>query len=316
MRAVSGWADVVDSFMCASCHDRFDDDEMEKDTAPPSKRPRVCGSPHSLDALVAGGDLLVHNVRGAIVATDPSSLVFPGVGSSLWVAARVLADYCHHCVSLRPGSRVLELGAGCGAVGLSLAVAGHELTLTDESHLLPLLQFNAMRNSVNGRPASVAALRWGDAAHLSALIEGLRANEEDGDGEVSAWDLILASDVAYDDEQHANLLDSLAFLARQRRRVPRKRVAAQLLSGGGGVRLQLGVLGLAGTRVGGSNAHVGGGGPAALDDCDAGDDEASRHHSHHSIEAVTYVTCVTCVTLSTTRAIMRRVSRPLRLTQP
>ena len=148
---------------------------------------------------------------------------------------------------------MLELGAGCGAVGLSLAAEGHELTLTDQPHLLPLLHFNAMRNAANGRPASVAPLQWGNAGHLSALVAGLRAR--DFGESVSAWDLILASDVAYDEEQHANLLQSLAFLAHQRRPAANK-VAAQLHTGGQGVRLQLGVLGPAGCCAGGSPASL------------------------------------------------------------
>ena len=75
--------------MCCSCHDRLDG-ETDDAVVPPPKRPRVHRSPDSLHELLAEGDLLVHTVRGASVATDPSQLVIPGVGSSLWVAARGL----------------------------------------------------------------------------------------------------------------------------------------------------------------------------------------------------------------------------------
>lgn len=49
------------------------------------------------------------------------------------------------------GKRVVELGAGCGAVSaLCAALGASEVVATDEQDLLPLLTFNLERNRCQG----------------------------------------------------------------------------------------------------------------------------------------------------------------------
>ena len=46
-----------------------------------------------------------------------------GVGLVVWKAAPMLAEWliARHDMALRRGARVLELGAGCGVLGIALA---------------------------------------------------------------------------------------------------------------------------------------------------------------------------------------------------
>ena len=123
-------------------------------------------------------------------------------GLRLWEAAPVLIDYLQrHSERLIKGRRVLELGAGTGAVGISAAVLGAEhVVLTDadcsgsfaseigwqECSILTRLAESAELNDVAAR-TSVAELEWGNAAHLH--IHRQRHGK--------MFDLVIASDTLY-----------------------------------------------------------------------------------------------------------------------
>lgn len=91
---------------------------------------------------------------------------------------------------------MIEVGAGVGVVGLTAAALGAQVVLTDLAAVLPGLQQNIQGNQLGDR-ATAAALRWGDA------VEHLRP----------PFDLVLASDVAYDAKALPALLTTLAALA-------------------------------------------------------------------------------------------------------
>jgi predicted nicotinamide N-methyase len=77
-----------------------------------------------------------------------------------WEASFVLADDLVRC-PLKPGSEVLEIGAGMGLTGLFLAAHGHRVTITDfDEDVLALLSLNAGHNGLN--TVTVRRLDWLD----------------------------------------------------------------------------------------------------------------------------------------------------------
>jgi hypothetical protein len=70
-----------------------------------------------------------------------------GTGVTAWDGCLLLARYLEVCSSNVRGCRVLELGAGCGVVGITATALGAQSVLmTDLPYVLPLLQSNINRN--------------------------------------------------------------------------------------------------------------------------------------------------------------------------
>jgi predicted nicotinamide N-methyase len=82
-----------------------------------------------------------------LIQEDPDG----GVGGSVWEAATSLLKCVESQTQLFPadhfkGKRVLELGSGTGLGGLAVSLLGAEITLTDRSDVVDLLQLNADLN--------------------------------------------------------------------------------------------------------------------------------------------------------------------------
>ena len=104
--------------------------------------------------------------------------------------------------------RVLELGAGCGSLGIGLASLGVHCLLTDpglpvnyseteQGNTLSWLRANVDANrELLGERAAVAQLLWNDASHTEAV---LRQWPE-------PFDLVVGSDLLYDPDQYAKLV--------------------------------------------------------------------------------------------------------------
>ena len=109
------------------------------------------GPSHAPVRLLAFGSLEQY-WQGESLNSDGENLAAlceVSTGCALWPAARVMVDFLRAHPSLFAGRRVLELGSGSGAVGLSLRRMGAAtVELTDVAETLPLLRLNARRNGM------------------------------------------------------------------------------------------------------------------------------------------------------------------------
>lgn len=103
------------------------------------------------------------------------------------------------------GKRVLELGAGCGLVGLVFAAMGAQVLLTDLPNVLNLLEQNILLNkaAIAAGEGSVQCceLTWG-VTSVTSLPQGW-----------ATPDLVVAADVVYHRELFDPLLSILTLLA-------------------------------------------------------------------------------------------------------
>ena len=105
--------------------------------------------------------------------------------------------------------RILELGAGCGYLGMTLAsTQGHsdnpdEIILTDHAETTEWLRHNVNLNReiLQGR-VSVAVLEWGDESHMDAV-----------ESEFGKVDAIVGSDIIYDPKSQSALVKTLQRFA-------------------------------------------------------------------------------------------------------
>ena len=122
-------------------------------------------------------------------------------GGKIWDSGRVLASVLEEEYASRlSGMTVLELGSGTGIGGLTAALAGATVTLTDGSlGVLPLLEANVRVNGLSDQ-STVQRLRWGFRYRddLAALDQNL--------------DLVIGSDLLYSPDVFPDLLDTLEEL--------------------------------------------------------------------------------------------------------
>jgi hypothetical protein len=150
------------------------------------------------------------------VISDPSHVMFQGVGGSIWNASLVLSKYLSGLKdSLPQNPVVLELGSGCGLPSVYFARTRPDakVILTDVPHLLPLLKYN-IRDSPN---CEVLPLTWGSADHLEPLIH-------------RDLDLIIGSDIVFDPDYYDVLLSTMRTLRNGTATHPRKKPAKIVLA--------------------------------------------------------------------------------------
>lgn len=135
------------------------------------------------------GPLLPSLPSGAVLDLEQRRLEGDGnVGYRLWRSAGAMCRWMRRNEGAVRGARVLELGAGTGAVGIFAAALGaREVVLTDgEAGLLPLLASNARRNRPllsHGTEVTAGRWRFGDDPPACARA--------------GAFDLVLGTDITY-----------------------------------------------------------------------------------------------------------------------
>ena len=145
--------------------------------------------------------LLIHFLACAAYA--------PNLGNSMWGASFELVKFIKQrtCFS---GS-VVEIGAGCGAVGLVMWSRGAAVTITDLEHTVPFMQMNIDRNAQPAASKGRAKLQQISALPLdwtvSADAEAVRAANGG-----QPFDLVIGAEVSYDDDLYAALIDTLLIL--------------------------------------------------------------------------------------------------------
>ncbi|GJP49799.1 hypothetical protein CLOM_g8967 [Closterium sp. NIES-68] len=170
-----------------------------------------------------------------------------GFASTVWDSSIVAGKYFERHAHLVRSKTCIELGAGCGLLGISLAVLGaRAVVLTDMPGNLPLLHRNVHANDLH-HTVHVKALTWGSAQDACALptpaaaaaaepptlaqappttpsTEPPRGNPSTkqphsraaavpcASGGPPTFDLVVATDVVYDHGAIAPLVDTLAML--------------------------------------------------------------------------------------------------------
>eukprot|EP00277_Geminigera_cryophila_P033424 CAMPEP_0173131086 /NCGR_PEP_ID=MMETSP1102-20130122/60429_1 /TAXON_ID=49646 /ORGANISM="Geminigera sp., Strain Caron Lab Isolate" /LENGTH=486 /DNA_ID=CAMNT_0014042331 /DNA_START=312 /DNA_END=1772 /DNA_ORIENTATION=- len=120
-------------------------------------------------------------------------------GGVVWEAAHCLVDVMHRLGAHSfCGKSVLELGAGCGYVGIVAARMGAVVTVTDRADHLDHLQHNVNLNDLQ-HSMRVAELEWDQP-----FSSGLSSN---------SFDWILASDCVYEQDSHRPLAQTLCAFA-------------------------------------------------------------------------------------------------------
>ncbi|EIE25645.1 hypothetical protein COCSUDRAFT_64760 [Coccomyxa subellipsoidea C-169] len=122
------------------------------------------------------------------------------VGLVVWQSAFVLAEFLvsHAPMGDWRDVRTVDLGTGTGVVGMVLALAGAEVTLTDLPHVTWLARENVAANCDSPLiRAQVVDYAWGD--DVTALP--------------ACPDLITGADIVYQEEHFPPLLQTLKQLA-------------------------------------------------------------------------------------------------------
>ena len=149
-----------------------------------------------------------------------------GTGLKIWPTALPLLSHLQQLVRERFGHlerplNILELGSGCGLLGIGLAATCHaNVTLTDPAvevnfseerrgNTLEWLRENVAENQdAVGARARVAKLAWGDAADVEAVRREASLS--------GGFDLVVGSDLMYDPDRYEALLSALHALVTSR----------------------------------------------------------------------------------------------------
>ncbi|CDW86204.1 UNKNOWN [Stylonychia lemnae] len=108
------------------------------------------------------------------------------------------------------GKKVIELGAGCGFTTIYLSQKLHpsKIVATDLGSVINIIKENIDLNRCEKQQVHCNELFWGNKENLQQVYECAEINNKEGE----AFDLILGSDLIYDFEYFAELVQTLDSL--------------------------------------------------------------------------------------------------------
>lgn len=134
--------------------------------------------------------------RSVVIRQDPSNTA---TGGCIWETSYLLAEWAQRELAPRlelsragraPPLRCLEMGAGCGLLGVALAHAGCKVLLTECEESMPNLEANVAANapapSPRGGQCAAARLGWGNEADAAAAVS-----------QHGPFDVVLGTDVVF-----------------------------------------------------------------------------------------------------------------------
>jgi 2-polyprenyl-3-methyl-5-hydroxy-6-metoxy-1,4-benzoquinol methylase len=152
-------------------------------------------------------EIEVENVKGHkplqfTVLQNQSLLSKRGItGSVLWDSSIMLSTmFTQHGAFFgldTSNTRIIELGSGCGLLGITLAALVKEVVLTDQYEMLPQLAKNIRRNLGDHSNTQVAEILWGDAIPRDLLRR-------------ESVDYVVASDCVYHEALTGKLVKTLS----------------------------------------------------------------------------------------------------------
>ena len=146
-----------------------------------------------------------HHIRShdITLAIQQRAFQAEGFASTIWDSAIVLSRMFElqglHTTASH-ASTCIELGAGCGLVGLTLSVLGYNVVMTDLPGNLRLLRANVRANTdaSSHRAPRVRPLTWGEPLTPELALP--------------AYDMVVGTDLFYAREAMPQLVESLLML--------------------------------------------------------------------------------------------------------
>ncbi|EKX54218.1 hypothetical protein GUITHDRAFT_160844 [Guillardia theta CCMP2712] len=170
-------------------------------------------------------NLGVRSFPGGIKIMTNTKLLLEDTGGDVWKGAIALGRFMLAEFSeVLAESRVLELAAGTGYLGLTLSVKGAaRVVMSDKECMISLLHGNILLNSdsleLDARPIEAITLDWNHGEEAIALMKD------------ESFDFIIMSDVFYEEEIVEPLIRTLRTLCclHARRRKPLKNMSEEEL---------------------------------------------------------------------------------------
>ena len=147
------------------------------------------------------GEIVAEEAQEAAAAARREGRDLGGwTGGSIWESGEILARLLLACGELVRGKRVIELGAGCGLLGLTAGALGAaESLLTDNVTFMARANLEENFRGADRSRIRVARLRWGDAADIASVRP--------------PFDLIMGSDIIYHRDSQIQLADTIEALS-------------------------------------------------------------------------------------------------------